>query len=308
MTTRTLFAMALAMALACAGGKDDTGEPDDTSGGGTPQLDVLFVLDNSSSMSDSSQGVAELARDLIAALDADGVDYRVGLTTSDVEVLGGQLLTGALSPEQLPALAMTEAVYCEATCWNVNSLPSVPSYTCGDPITQVSVEVLDCVCGVEAWEGRCGSGNEEMLEAAWLDACTGAGGTLADCSDGTLGFNGATSGLGRTGVPLVVFMITDEGDYSRRLNQGEDDPSLYLSLFSDAGVEPIFVVVGPDYDRDNNSLACNSGGGTPWGISRLLTAADTTGGAYAPIEADDGSGCANQDFSSLAQTIAGYAE
>ncbi|MCA9716842.1 MAG: VWA domain-containing protein, partial [Myxococcales bacterium] len=60
---------------------DPTGDP--TSGPISGDLDILFVIDNSGSMSDAQRRVAAGAGELINALESGGVNYRIAVTTTD---------------------------------------------------------------------------------------------------------------------------------------------------------------------------------------------------------------------------------
>jgi hypothetical protein len=103
-SSRSLFAIASSVAIAActyADGGVDTGPQTTTtfgdsesSGDGDPSgdgdvstcvsaLDVLFVIDNSGSMGEKQTRIATSVPMLIAPLDAAGVDWRIGVTTTD---------------------------------------------------------------------------------------------------------------------------------------------------------------------------------------------------------------------------------
>ena len=69
------------------GDGDTTGDGDgdgDTGGEDpTPNVDLLFVLDNSGSMGEEQAKLAASIDSLVDALEAGGADYRIGLTTTD---------------------------------------------------------------------------------------------------------------------------------------------------------------------------------------------------------------------------------
>jgi hypothetical protein len=63
--------------------------------------------------------------------------------------------------------------------------------------------------------------------------------------------------IARPGSTVVVVIVSDEGDGSRRLAEGEADPAPYLDLF--AGFDnPKFAVIGPDYDAKNTSSSATT--------------------------------------------------
>jgi hypothetical protein len=47
------------------------------------------------------------------------------------------------------------------------------------------------------------------------------------------------------GSTIVVVIVTDEGDNSRRIEEGEADPSVYLDLFGEFENPVKFAVIGP---------------------------------------------------------------
>ncbi len=51
---------------------------------GFPQVDILFVNDNSASMSTEQRKLAQRFANFIQALSAESVDYRIGITTTDI--------------------------------------------------------------------------------------------------------------------------------------------------------------------------------------------------------------------------------
>ena len=288
----TVFTFA-GLALACTGsGQEDSAL--DSEEQEAPPARLLLVMDNSSSMADEAGGLAALADQLMV----EGVT--VGITTTSVEDPGNSPpgLAGALVGDPTTdAEEFQRQLLCEATCWQSSSVPSEPAYTCGDPWEQVTLQLLDCACGFEAWEGSCGSGDEEHLEAALLGACRSVEPMPEACLEQSpLDGSEAGSGVLVAGQNNLVVVVSDEGDGSRRLAQGEDDPAVYLSLYEDLGLDLTFAVLGPNYDPSAGTLECNSGGATTWGSQRLREVSEVTGGFYAPIGVTGGSGCEQGDL------------
>ncbi|MFH1467292.1 MAG: hypothetical protein ABIO70_23110 [Pseudomonadota bacterium] len=219
------------------------------------------------------------------------------------------------------AAAFTESILCDTTCWpgectgsqTDNCIPYDPYYECGDdPGGQVSWDYLDCICGAGWQPKECGSGNEEGLESALLALCRAAEDPPAACFDHTgspftQADVGTNAGFIRPESNIIVVIVTDEGDNSRLMAQGEDDPTPYLDLFEEFDNDITFAVVGPNYDPEDHSFDCNSGGGTSWGTRRYQLAAEATGGFFSSIEActapggsctgDNASYCEASDFS-----------
>ncbi|MDP6932426.1 MAG: hypothetical protein QGG40_05890, partial [Myxococcota bacterium] len=189
--------------------------------------------------------------------------------------------------------------------WSDSSVSSDPDYECNDENPQpstdddevvISEEYLDCLCGFDDWDGNSGGGTEEHLEATLMALCRSVEEPPEVCYDDLSPFDEdqvlSNDGMLREGSTAVVVIVTDEGDTSRRLAQGEEDPSLYLDAFDDFDIPIRFAVIGPETEE------CNTGSATTWGTERLQTTASETDGMYAEIaELDENGECAVADFS-----------
>lgn len=257
------------------------------------------------------------------------VDYQIGITTTSVDpsqgaspdVDPGEQGTLLGDPKVIKksdahvADEFRKNLLCYATNFNPNEVPTDPSYQCGDdPGDQITQQYLDCLCGFDQWKNHSGSGTEEHLEAALLAMCAAVEDPPSVCdfyqdpsvadSGATLGDDyipGANAGLIREGSTIVVLVVTDEGDTSRRLFQGDEDPAPYLDAYQAFVDHPIkFAIVGPPMDPDTLEFACHptdSTQATTWGTLRLQTVAEATGGFYDPIaEADADGNCVTTDF------------
>lgn len=243
------------------------------------------------------------------------LDYQLAITTTSVEPqyksdgtqvpggYGGLVGTGVVTDDAEDVAGTFRAnLLCEATCWSEATMPSDPGYECGTPPDQVTQEFLDCECGFEAWEDNCGAGNEEHLEAIHLAMCRMVDDPPESCLDGSTLFTeadiGSNADLVRENGTLIFVVVSDEGDGSRRMTSGDNDPAVYLDLFAEFGLRYRVAVIGPAYDPETSDFSCNSGGATTWGSVRLRSVAEATGGFYNPI-AEQGSGgdCENSDFS-----------
>ena len=314
--------------------------------------DILFVIDNSTSMREESTALALNFNAFIERLTSeDGaqqktdnlndavdnfvtyvedrgrfIDYQLGITTTTVDYSVGQtdgvdpgeagLLLG--SPPIIDKydanveLAFRKNLLCEATYWEFSSLPSNLNYECNaedpqlDESGEITVEYLDCVCGGQDWESVSGSGNEEPLEAALLALCRASDDPPDVCYDPQSNFDsnavGTNGGFLRDDSTVIVVLVGDEGDNSRRMVQGDVDPQVYEEAFA-AFERPVkFVTIGPNYDGAD--FSCNSGGAVTWAVERLQALSNTSGGFYRPLEVDDGSGgCVQANFEQHLQEL-----
>ncbi len=319
--------------------------------------EILFVIDNSSSMTDESADLglnfnvfietltnpdegAEQVTDSLS--DAVGnyldytaqrgrfLDYQLGITTTTVEYVG-QGETDGVDPGEAGRLLGTPEVVvkgsedvagqfqgnlmCEATCWDASAVPADSAYQCGEPLDgAVSLEFLDCVCGGDSWEDsvNCGTGNEEHLEAALLALCRSVDDPPEACYE--FGSGTATAFADsdeltnddflRDDSTVVVVFVTDEGDTSRRMAQGESEPTVYEDAFNDFDLNIKFVTIGPPWDPDEGTFNCNSGNATTWGTERLQYMAEVSGGFYRDIAQEGAdSDCEIADFAEYLEDL-----
>lgn len=274
---------------------------------------VLVLLDNSS----STEGIGEAlaAADLVSLLPDT---WRLGLTTVSVEYDDGAsagvdpgelgtfaLVSGAIASDQAEGpWLFGYGTMCLSTCWNESEMEYDTDFECTDPTLPVpefgvSSNYLDCVCGQGAWEGHCGSGNEEGLEALLMSLCLGRDAPTAECSSYVDPMSGAETATDFDSVAEVgahdllagaddlhVLVLTDEGDDSRRLSMIDGDPQVYVDLFAGLGLDPVVSVIGPAYAADIGDGTCLNGA-TPWGVERYQVVAELTGGAYIPLTEGD---------------------
>ena len=297
--------------------------------------EILFVIDNSSSMQAESEqlaisfdtfiqyltdptqggatydGLDDAVDNYIRYVSERGrfLDYQLAITTTDVETTFGDLYAldnaNRILPKDTPNVGdkFRENLLCTATCFEEFSMPSDPEHVCGDPIgEQVTRQYLDCLCGEEVWENRCGSGQEEGLEAIFMAMCRAVENPPDECFSDKNQFTethvGSNAGLLRDDSTLIPIIVTDEGDVSRRLPQGEPVPEVYANLFEKFNTRMGFAVIGPRTD------VCNSGGATKWGIQRYQWFVEETGGLYLDIAAKNESDeCEVSDFSAALEEL-----
>lgn len=274
---------------------------------------VLVLLDASSSMVE--EGAALAAVDLPTLLPAE---WRLGLTTLSVDYDDGA--TTGIDPGEVGTLAFPSGaiawddadgsaafrfgVLCQATCWDSSDLADDPTFTCTDPAAPVpaagvSTDYLDCVCGADVWQGNCGSGTEEGLESLAMTQCLGLESPPESCdryADPDSGESAQTPFAEAAGVgthdlfdgadDLYVLVISDEGDGSRRVANGDPDPQAYLDLFDTLGLDPTVSMIGPAYDATTGDGSCLAGA-YPSTVERYQRVVDATGGEYLTLTTTD---------------------
>jgi len=165
--------------------------------------DVIFVIDNSPSMTDEAEELALNFESFLNYLVApeggtpstDGLDdavdnylsyvanrghlldYQLAITTTNIakgDLPGAEgSLVGEILKKGDPDLKakFTEQLLCDATAWDAAEVPSDPNYDPEAEQENVTKEYLDDLCGFAAWENNSGSGDEEGLEASLYAMC-----------------------------------------------------------------------------------------------------------------------------------------
>jgi hypothetical protein len=311
------------------------------------EADILFVVDNSSSMSQEAGALGTSMDAFISRLtstdgavavtetleDAVGnyitytqdrgkfLDYQIGVTTTTPNDLasdgmdpgeGGRLIGEVIKKDD----ANVEETFrydmlCKTTYWPSDT----PLSTTGEitdcsttPEEGVTQEFLDCVCGFDEWkQTREGTGTEEPLESALMALCRAVPNPPETCYDSLSVFEDSdditNDGFVRPDSTVVVVIVTDEGDSSRRIPSTGTDTDLatpYLDAFAEFDNNIKVVGIGPLYDPEVDSQPrCIDGAGFGgYLVDRIIHATAETGGFYRYIvEEDAGSGCVNSDFS-----------
>ncbi|MCB9780171.1 MAG: hypothetical protein H6742_16510 [Alphaproteobacteria bacterium] len=314
------------------------------------QTDVVFIVDNSSSMQEEASALATNFDVFLAKLadpgaggtvsetltDAVGdyasyssdrtsvLDYQLAITTTTAEIARGPTTglddgeAGSLVGDVIVRGSNTvkddflDQLLCDTVNWNAGQLPDV-SYECGGGTPdEIGEDYLNCVCG-DRWKDNSGGGNEEPLEAALYTLCRSNENPPDICfheaSDITTADIMSEPDLVRDDSTVVFVLITDEGDVSRQLATGDDDPSPYLSAYESFDAPVRWAVIGPRFDPESgDASACSlvSAGeyereSVPyWSTNRLYLTANGTGGFYQDITSgsgDVGSSCGVADFS-----------
>ncbi len=317
--------------------------------------DILFVVDNSSSMSQEAGALGTSMDAFIERLtstdgavavtetltDAVGnyitytqergkfLDYKIGITTTTPDDNasdgmdpgeGGRLVgPPILKDDPDVAAAFRETMLCDTTYWPSNT-PRTNSGAITDcsttPEEGITQEFLDCVCGFDIWrETEEGTGTEEHLESALMALCRSVEDPPDTCYDDYWGSifpdvdpasepgQNYNEGFLRKDSTVVLVIVTDEGDSSRRIPQTGTENNLateYIDAFSQFENNIKVVGIGPLYDPEvDQQPRCIEGAGFGgYLVERIQNAAEETGGFYRSItEEDAGAGCVNSDFS-----------
>lgn len=92
-----------------------------------------------------------------------------------------------------------------------------------------------------------------------------------------------------------LWVISDEGDGSRRVPTADASADVYLELFDELG-NPRFSLIGPRYvEQDGSCLD----GAQVWGVQRYQAAVDGTGGEYRALTEGPDEDCADRDVAAL---------
>lgn len=248
------------------------------------------------------------------------IDFQLAITTSSVYYDEGK--TGSIDPGEAGTLAydsdsetppvigrsapdanaaFTTNLLCESTCW-ASTTPADLEYECGQPFTGTyTKQYLDCLCGLNEWQGNCGSGTEQPIEAAFLALCRATPNPPDDCYVHPPGSalnvfdegvdEGTNDGLLREGANTLVVVVTDEGDSSLRTSEGEgaagpDDIEFvvdeYADLFAEFPNLVRFAVIGPAWDDVEKDGSCLNGAQQP-GVERYFGLVEATNGLYIPL-------------------------
>lgn len=254
-----------------------TGDTAAPTSAGSPT--VVLVLTPSDAMADVATSLAVGIDTVLAA--AGGP---VAVTTTDLARAGA--LAG---PATTDREALAAQVLCHATCFRADlEVASDPGHACGDPLgSEVTVEWLDCACGVGAWREGCGQDVDGGLEATLLATCRADAAAPATCLDeGTL--EAADLGAVDLGDAVHAVIVTDEGDQSPRLDR-EPEARVYVEALAASSLAVTVSAVLPPMAGGRPTCP---GLATDWGVARYLDAVAATGGRSADVF---DAGCARVD-------------
>lgn len=286
MTTRILCgALTCALALGCAPGNDDT--PDDTDGGpadaapadaAPPRddvdairhqtltfpdaraVDLLFVIDDSSSMCQEQDNLTANFRVIADRLIADDIDYRIAVTNTDFsgrQAPGGQFLVAPTAPV---ASLVCDVVPNTADCEALVDSGELTAILGPEPDRDRLEQKFRCLATL----GTIGSPAEAGLAA--LRAALSCDGPNAErfaaCCDGDTYDPTCTADVEflRPAAALAIVILSDEDDCSHGETAPADHPA---------------ALCRPDGQRDDD------GDGVP--------------DIYAELCPDDAAGCLERD-------------
>ncbi len=201
-----------------SGSASETGETETSPAEAVTEVDVLFVIDNSGSMGTAQQQLQEGSEALVSALEASGLDYRVGVTSTDNGNYwcrgsgvgtphNGHLVfpTSCRQRQDDFYFSGTDTDVFEAACSERCAAEQIPMAEGAppwlSPNTIGNIDMADALaCSLPL--GINGCGFEQPLESMFRSVA------LSD-SAGT-----AESGFIRPDAHLVVVFVTDEVDCS----------------------------------------------------------------------------------------------
>ena len=231
------------------------------------------------------EGLGDAVDDFVAYVTERGnfIDYQFTITTTTVDYTGAGA-SDALEPGEAGLLTGTPTVLgrdnpdiadafkknllCDATYWDSAELFAPenqdPDYDCetgGDPEI-ISLQYLDCLCGTNGWDNPSGSGQEEPLEAALMALCRAEenppdacyeidAGTPTVFTDADIGTN---DGFLRDDSTVVIVILGDEGDTSRRIPNGSADVTPYLEHLNSLNATSKSFHLGPNLVPDDDGL------------------------------------------------------
>jgi hypothetical protein len=163
----------------------------------TPTLDLLWVMDSADST--ERQQVANYASDIITSLEGEGIDFQIGVTSTDV-------CAGAEDGRLVP---------CDGCHLSGSSVPQV--VTQDDPNAAADLATL---MGLSGANSDCGSSDEQLFEAAYEALVSGVGAV----ANNALGFI-------RPGAYLAVITVNgDNNDDASTSQTAEWYASQFLSI------------------------------------------------------------------------------
>jgi hypothetical protein len=306
--------------------------------GFTNKADILFVIDNSSSMQPESEALAtnfsafidvfaddqdvpveaSLSNDVQRYIDyvtdrSGNVNYQIGMTTTEVGRRWGELLGDT------PVIRKTDD--------NVEAA-----------FQDNLLEYTACINGRNCADNSFGSA-EEGIEAAFMAMCRAVPnppdpcyqswwadpnntGRVIDHPPGEGGANDTDIIVDPSVEPLIYFseddvmsnsewlregsvvipvILTDEGDQSRRIETRDGDVFPYDEYFKLFGHRMSWAVIGP-----SDAQGCNTSGAADWGIARYDLMVNGSNGSKIDIAEPDGrGGCQDTDFAAALADIGG---
>jgi hypothetical protein len=312
------------------GGDGDDDDDDDSAGdsAGPPVtvFDLLFVVDNSNSMDRLQGDLAEAFPGAISELAAEGLDFQLAVTTTDMSN-GGNGNQGSLrSSDPIGASGCGGFEVVTADDGSLASLVDVGVMGSGDEQGTYAAAIALCKAQSEAWWDALTSLPDDSP-------------TKVICSQVPSDDRLCNAGFLRDGSTVVVSIFSDEGDDSARLEvlpppqwlsdcvqEHNDDPFFgetdcrmewWAGFFAGLDNSVSFINFGPTYQFESEATLicgkeaghvfvpgpCNSFGSTSASIDFLQRSTCGNHGAFFPVEEttvmDDSTTCEVVNFSQL---------
>jgi len=209
----------------------------------TNNADILFVIDNSSSMGEENQALIDNLGVFIEELSASGASGSDGL----VDAVDNYIEFSSQG---------TRFINFNIGVTSTDVAASYGALTGADPLVTFGEDdvVATFQANVEEAATLSGSGNEEGLEAVFMAMCRAVENPPEPCFDEIDQFTEAdilsNEGLIRERGALIPVIVSDEGDVSRRRDSQlegapDDQPDEYEALYALFGKRMGWAVIGP---------------------------------------------------------------
>lgn len=297
----------------------------------TNRVDLLFVVDNSTSMTEEgaelglrfdsfieeltgdeapgADGLADAVDNYIAfaSRNAEFINFNIGITTFDVGADQG-LVKGPYARLGDPdaATGFRETLLCDVVYFDPQTMPDDASYVCDEldpaPADTISKDYLDCLCGPNEWVHGSGGGNEEGLEAVFQAMCRGVDDPPRACFE-RVDADGADvlSPFENSNIGENDGLMRDNAVFVPVLITDEGDSS--RGLPGGEGSPSLYETWFSTFQKrmvwaviGGEPGVCDSAAPIPdWASQRYTDIVDSTGGLFAPISTGEPS-CGVSDF------------
>lgn len=221
----------------------------------TPEVDILFVIDNSCSMSEEQASLTQNFASFIQFADAQALDYRIAVITTDIE---GDLFGGAECPR--PLVAMRPAGEPQGACGyfaDGNETTRNADWRLVTPEEQPSPEAAFTAIGTQGIDG---SGTEQGLQAAYQALSAPL-------------ITGWNAGFLRPDAYLALIFVSDEEDQSLQTTAFYSNFFKAIKGFRNSNLFSASAIVGN----------AQSGCATADAGDRYISVATQTGGIFESI-------------------------
>lgn len=296
----------------------------------TNQVDLLFVVDNSTSMTaegaelglrfdsfiegltgdeaPSTDGLKDAVGNYIAFTNRDSgfINFNIGITTLDIAQAQG-VVQGPYTRlgDANAGDDFRETLLCDVVFFDPAVTPADATYSCDELAParpdSISSDYLDCVCGPGDWIHASGGGNEEGLEAVFQAMCRAVDNPPAVCF-GRTDVDGADilSPFDDSNIGENEGLLRDDGVFIPVIITDEGDVS--RGLAGGEGDPGAYQSWFAAFQRrmiwaviGGQAGVCDTDTPIPdWAVDRYTGMVDSTNGLFAPIV--DENGCGVTDF------------